>query len=274
MKPVRVFWATLVLALLAAATVPAFAGRTCETRLPTPETVDRAMGLAQRTAQALEASGAQVVVLARAGQDLRKYQLRWSHLGLAYREGGRWYVVHKLNDCGRDTAELYRQGLGEFFLDDMFEYRAGFVVPEAPLQQRLLDLLRDNGRAAALHEPRYSLVAYPWAQRYQQSNQWALETLALARAEETLRPSVPPGLASPPSRQRAQWALQTWGYEPTALRIGALERLGGRLTAANVAFDDHPNDKRFSDRIETVTVESVFAWMARSGMSGPMQTVR
>lgn len=274
MKPVRVFWATLAMALLAAATVPAFAGRTCETRPPTPEIIDRAMGLAQRTSQALEATGAQVVVLARAGQDLRKYRLRWSHLGLAYRDGGRWYVVHKLNDCGRDTADLYRQGLGEFFLDDMFEYRAGFVVPGAQLQQRLLDVLRDNGRIAALHEPRYSLVAYPWAQRYQQSNQWALETLAFARTEEASNPPGPSNPPNPPTRQRIQQALLYWGYEPTVLHIGALERLGGRLTAANVAFDDHPNDKRFSDRIETVTVESVFGWMTRSGVSGPVQTVR
>jgi hypothetical protein len=37
------------------------------------------------------------------------------------------------------------------------------------------------------------------------------------------------------------------------------------MTAANVAFDDHPNDKRFSGRIETVTVDSVFAWLQRSG---------
>ena len=35
------------------------------------------------------------------------------------------------------------------------------------------------------------------------------------------------------------------------------------MTAANVAFDDHPDDKRFSDRIETVTVDSVFAWLQR-----------
>ena len=38
------------------------------------------------------------------------------------------------------------------------------------------------------------------------------------------------------------------------------------LPAANIAFDDHPNDKRFSDRIETVTVDSVFEWLQRAGL--------
>ena len=58
------------------------------------------------------------------------------------------------------------------------------------------------------------------------------------------------------------------------LRIGALQRLGARVTSAHIAFDDHPNDKRFADRIETVGVDSVFAWLERSGLGGREQTVR
>ena len=43
---------------------------------------------------------------------------------------------------------------------------------------------------------------------------------------------------------------------------------------AHVAFDDHPNEKRFTDRIETVTVDSVFAWLNRSGLGGNVQVIR
>jgi hypothetical protein len=50
--------------------------------------------------------------------------------------------------------------------------------------------------------------------------------------------------------------------------------LGGRLTAANIAFDDHPGEKRFTDRIGTVTVDSVFAWLNRSGLGGSAVVVR
>jgi hypothetical protein len=45
------------------------------------------------------------------------------------------------------------------------------------------------------------------------------------------------------------------------------------MSAANIAFDDHPNAKRFSDRIETVTVDSVLAWLVRSGLGGAPQTL-
>jgi hypothetical protein len=84
---------------LALAAAASQAGRSCENKAPDAANVQRAMTLAEHTARALDASGAQVVVLARAGQDLSKYHLAWSHLGLAYRDGQRWRVVHKLNSA-------------------------------------------------------------------------------------------------------------------------------------------------------------------------------
>lgn len=251
---------------LAAAAFGAHAGRPCEKQPLQAADVERGMALALATERALDASDAEVVVLARAGQDLRQYGLNYSHLGFAYRDTmqGRtvWRVAHKLNHCGSAEAALYRQGLGDFFLDRPHRYEAAFVVLDRRLQSQLLPLLRDNRRIAQWHTPRYNMLAYPWAQTYQQSNQWAIETLA--------------GAAEPAasSRRQAQAWLQLRGYEPTTLRLGALTRLSARATAANIAFDDHPNDKRFSDRIETVTVDSVFAWLQRAGLGSPTTTVR
>lgn len=162
----------LVIITMAAAVTPALAGHNCDTTQPLKtSTLERGLRLAQLTAQALNASGADVVVLARAGQDLSKYGLR-----------------------------------------------------------------------------------------YQQSNQWATETLAMAlRGKTTAQGSA--------GRVQAQSWLQAQGYRPTVLRIGALTRLGGRVGSANIAFDDHPTDQRFSDQIATVTVDSVFDWMPRAGLT-------
>lgn len=245
-------------ALALAALGPTRAGRPCEAQPLPADAVTRGMALAEATARALDDSGADVVLLARAGQDLSKYRLQYSHLGFAYRDTrqGRsvWRVAHKLNHCGSGEAALYRQGLGEFFLDRPHRYEAAFVVLGPDTQARLLPLLHDNARLARWHEPRYNMLAYPWAQTYQQSNQWALETLA--------------GAAEPAaaSRRQAQAWLQLKGYEPTTLRLGPLTRFSARATAAHIAFDDHPNELRFSDRIQTVTVDSVFAWLQRSGL--------
>ncbi len=274
--------AALLLGAWLAWGAPAHAGRSCDTAQPLKaHTVERGLQLAERTRQALEASGAQVVVLARAGQDLGKYGLRYSHLGFAWRQpdaaspgGTVWRVLHKLNQCGTREAAIYRQGLGDFFLDDLWRFEAAWVVPTPAVQAALLPLLLEAGpetrasRALRLHHKPYSIVSYPWSTTYQQSNQWAIETLALG-LEPSVGAAAGEGVAA--RRQRAQAWLQFKGYQPTTLRIGPLTRLGGRMTAANVAFDDHPGEKRFADRIETVTVDSVFAWLGRAGLAGPIQ---
>lgn len=61
----------------------------------------------------------------------------------------------------------------------MFDYQAGIVVLAPAVQARLLPALRDDRRLAALHTPACNMLAYPWATTYQQSNQWAIETLAM-----------------------------------------------------------------------------------------------
>ncbi len=258
--------------LLAAATTclvllwppAAQAGRSCDAKPLNAQGIERGMDLAQRTAAALDAehrrSGARVVVLARAGQDLSKYGLRYSHLGWAYKTpDGPWRVLHKLNQCGSSVGSIYRQGLGEFFLDDLWRHEAAWAVPAPALQAPLHALLTDPTRGIALHTRDYSMVSYPWSTRYQQSNQWALETLAAA-AEVGVT-----------SREQAQAWLRFKGYQPTTLRLGAMTRLGARMGSAHIAFDDHPNEKRFSDRIDTVTVDSVFDWLARSRLASAPQ---
>lgn len=246
-------------ALLGAA--GAQAGRSCEQRGLGAQALERGMQLASSTARALDASGASVVLLARAGQDLSAYGLRYSHLGWAYRTAqGPWRVAHKLNDCGTDRGYLYRQGLGEFFLDDLWRHEAVWAVPTPEVQQRLLAVLQDGARTRLLQHAPYSMVSYAWGLRYQQSNQWALETLAAAMEPGTVR-----------TREQAQAWLRFKGYAPTALRIGPLTRLGGRMSAANIAFDDHPNEKRFADRIETVTVDSALAWLQAAQLAGAPQ---
>jgi hypothetical protein len=281
-----------VLAIVSATT--ALAGQTCEATPPDTVSMTRALGLAERLQRSLDSTDAQVVIVARAGQDLRKYGLQWSHLAFAYREEvpmpvapvdradtlgsagaamidglpkrhpprSTWRIAHKLNQCGTAEAAIFRQGLAEFFLDTPYRYEAAYVVPNPEVQAALLQVLIDDQRLVQWHTPAYSVVAYPWSTRYQQSNQWALETLA-----GSLDPAAD-------TRERAQAWLQLHDYQPSVLHIGALTRLGGRMTRANVAFDDHPNAKRFNDHIETVTVESMFAWLRRTQLAGTPTVVR
>ena len=239
---------------LGLASAGALAGTACSDKPPSAESVRKGLQLALQTYQALDASGARLALIGRVGSDLSKHKLRYSHMGMVWRDHpkGRWTVVHMLNQCGTASSALYDEGLGNFFNDDPFAYEAIIAIPGEENQERLIKAL-GTALPASLFEPQYNMVAYPWSTKYQNSNQWLVEVLAAAWA--------PAGTVF--NRQQAQAWLKQAGYQPTLLRIGPLERLGGRMFRANIAFDDHPNELRFSDQIYTVTVESAVEFARR-----------
>lgn len=244
--------ALVLLAWLAAAA--AHAGAACGDKPPTPEAVHKGMQLALKTFQSLEQSGEKLAFIGRVGSDLSKHKLRYSHIGFAWRDHpkGRWTVAHLLNRCGTAASALFDEGLGFFFNDDPFAHEALLVFPSPENQDRVIKAL-GTALPASLHHPAYSMVSFPWSVKYQNSNQWLLEVAAAALAPE----------GTIYNRQQAQAWLKQAGYRPTLLKLGTFERLGGRMFRANIAFDDHPNELRFSDQIYTVTVESVAGFVRR-----------
>lgn len=244
--------------LLAAAlliSLAAEAGKSCNEQALSAVTLSKAMFTSQNVQGKLNESGSDVAVLGRVGQDLSEYGLRYSHVGLAFRAGPDqpWHVLELLNQCGTAESDLWADGLGNFFLDDMFSFDAIILVPPQVLRQRLTDRLRNAAQLRQLHDNKYNMVAYPFSPKYQNSNQWVLENLAAAESRDM----------QITTREQAQAWLKMVGYRPTEMHLGPLKRLGGRMFKANVAFDDHPNELRFSDRINTVTVDSIVDFLRK-----------
>jgi hypothetical protein len=231
----------------------AHAGSACEDKKPQASDFVQGMALAERTRAMLEASDAQVVLIARVGQDLSQYGLRYSHMAYAWRDHpkGRWLVVHELNQCGTAESALFNEGLGNFFMDGMFAYEARVVVPSPEAQQRLAAMLASNA-PQRMHSDRYNMLAYPFSTSYQNSNQWVLESWAAAMSEFPIS-----------DRMQAQSWLKLANYQPITLEIPAMKRLGGRMFRANIAFDDQPFDRRMAGHIDAVTVESVVRFVHR-----------
>ncbi|GGC78810.1 DUF2145 domain-containing protein [Undibacterium terreum] len=264
MKAAALVRSFLAASLLLAVSAASHAGRSCEPYQPNANTVMKAMELALKTRQALDDSGAQVAFIARVGQDLSKYHLRYSHMGIAWRDhpAGRWIVVHELNQCGTAESVLFNEGLGNFFMDDMFAFETLLVVPDPAVQQKMVGLLGSDA-PKRLHTQRYNMLSYPFSDSYQNSNQWVLEMLAAASAKD----------ADIASRSQAQAWLKMTGYHASTIEIPALTRLGARMFKANVAFDDQPFDRRMAGHIDTVTVDSVVQFLEARKLETGKQVV-
>jgi hypothetical protein len=262
----RVMRSTIASVLLAATLIlPAHAGRTCQEFKPDAAMVQKALHLALRTRDALEASGAQVALVGRVGRDMSKHGLRYSHMAFALRDHpkGRWFLTHMLNRCGTAESSLYDEGLGNFFLDDVHEFEAIILTLTPALQSRLL-AISGTRLPQVLHEKSYSLIAHPYSTRHQNSNQWVLEQIAAAMAPAD-------GMQG---RAQAQRVLRERGYVADGIRIAPLERIGARLFAANVHFNDHSNEEMQDGHYQVVTVESVIRFIEQSQALAARQVVR
>lgn len=232
--------------------------RECVTRYPEMETTARMFDMALSIRHALDpvSPSVDLVMLARGGQDLSRFGLVYSHLAFAFRTAdGRWRVVHELNECKADRSDLYREGLVNFVGESVLRADVLVIVPRADLRARLKELLTSgDGTARMLHEPSYSLVAYPFSTRYQNSNQWVLEVLAA---------SAMPFFDSPISREMTQRWLKDKGYSPSILHIKMHERIAARLWVSNANTVDHPASERLSGDYSVVTVDSVVDFMKK-----------
>lgn len=254
--------ATLKMRLLLAAalllgTAMAHAEPQCTERYPTPAALASMFDVALTTGDALDAlDGVEVVLVARGGQDLSKYGLRHSHLAFLLREDdGQWRALHLLNPCKTADSQLFREGLGTFIGETSTHTDLRIGVPAPALRDALKAMLTQPAiQARALHEARYSVVAYPFRTEYQNSNQWVLEVLAAAMAQ------VEDGTLIVNRTQVQTWLKQR-DYQPSTLHIGVAKRLGARFFVPNAAVTDHPASERISGNYSVVTVESVFDFL-------------
>jgi hypothetical protein len=244
------YWLALLLCIGASA---ASAGSACGARLATPTELAHAADVALRTRAALDEAGAPVALLSRVGTDLSEYGLAYSHIAFVRRDdSGRWSVVHLLNHCGSDRSSLYREGLLNYFADDLVRLDTRITWLQPPLADQLLRTL-DSSAPLAVHQPHYNVIARFDSGRYQNSTSWVLDVLMAAQ------------LQTPPDRQRAQSLARAQAFQPDPIQIAYSRRLLGGLFAANASFSDHPVSTRLSGRYPVVTVNGILRHLQRQG---------
>ena len=226
--------------------VAGYAGQSCGESELEPQELANALEIAEKTRQYLVSQNAQTAIIARVGQDLKKYGLRYSHLGMVYQDkSGHYTVLHELNECGSDRSGLYEEGLGNFFLDDVFAFEVLVMIPPTELQQALNTAIL-NKNALKVHFPAYNMLAYPFSDTHQNSNQWGLELIAhVLHQEQSL------------DRAELQKWLEAANYQPGIISVDPLSRMGASAFRANVTFTEHPLKQRLNGEYQVVTVESV-----------------
>jgi len=181
----------------------------------------------------LEHSGATAAVVSRAGLDLARLGLRYSHAGVALKANPNspWSVRQLYYACDEKRPRIFDQGM------------AGFVLgAEEPSQGHLSMVLLPEGQAGALQAAaldaqtplsllagEYSANAYAYSTRYQNCNQWLLELIASAWGAAT------------PQREDAQRWLRERGYEAEPVNVGRTLVIAAHFVPL-VHVVDHPDE--------------------------------
>jgi len=201
---------------------------------------DRVLRFAAAVKDELARSGSSVALVARAGLDLRRVGLLYSHAGIALKDspGGPWAVRQLYYACDESRPLLFDQGMSGFVLgaDAPTHGHVALLFPPDADGARLERAALDKPLALALLGERYSANAYAFGTRYQNCNQWVAELLAFAWGD--LDAAAPPAHA----RTRAQAWLRARDYAAAPVRIPSHRLMFAGQFVPFLHVNDHPLD--------------------------------
>ncbi|WP_288408204.1 DUF2145 domain-containing protein [uncultured Herbaspirillum sp.] len=178
---------------------------------------NRLLLLADTVRDELQRSGEGSAIISRSAINLDRFQIRYSHAGLAVRNDSRphssiWRVRQLFYRCEKDKPDIFDQGIAGFLLDNdsasMAYVSLVFVPGTLGLEMRRAAL--DDTLSSHLLGQHYSANAYPFSTQFQNCNQWLMEMLAFAWGQLSLKDDV---------RAAAQQWLRQSDYRPTDIEV-------------------------------------------------------
>jgi hypothetical protein len=228
---------TLCASAAASAGMPVFCERGKEVSAAEQDRVLRFAGAVKRE---LEASHQSVALIARAGLDLSRFDLLYSHAGVALKEGASAWTVRQLYyACDESRPRLFDQGVPGFALgaDAPGRGHVSLVFLDEDRAAQLEKAARDKPLALALLAGRYSANAYAFGTRYQNCNQWVAEMLASAWGGISGRDKP---------REQAQAWLRDQGYSAGPVRVKSRWLMFAGQFVPLVHVNDHPVDDLYA----------------------------
>jgi hypothetical protein len=238
----------------ASAGIPAFCERGKETSAAEQDRVLRFAGAVKRE---LEASQQRVALIARAGLDLSRFDLLYSHAGVALKdEDNAWTVRQLYYACDESRPRLFDQGVPGFALgaDAPGQGHVLLIFLDADNAGQLEQAARNKNLALALLAGRYSANAYAFGTRYQNCNQWVAEMLASAWG----------GIdGQEKARERAQAWLQAQGYAAGPVKLHSRWLMFAGQFVPLVHVDDHPVDDIYAMALRVSVPASIEGFVHR-----------
>ncbi|WP_020654921.1 DUF2145 domain-containing protein [Massilia niastensis] len=208
---------------------------------------DRVLRFAGVIKQELARSGARVALIARAGLDLSRFGLLYSHAGIALRDnpGGPWAVRQLYYACDESVPRLFDQGVSGFALGADAPSRGHISLVFLPDEEsaQLEQAALDKRLGLALLAGKYSANAYAYGTRYQNCNQWVAELIASAWGGldgQDAAPAATGDAARNPAREHAQEWLRGQGYTAGPVKVPShLLMFAGQFVPL-LHMNDHP----------------------------------
>ena len=244
----------------AGAGIPAFCARPLELSATDQ---DRVLRFADAVKRELDRSGAGVALVSRAGLDLGRFGLLYSHMGIALKDqpGGQWTVRQLYYACDESRPRLFDQGAAGFALASETPARGHMSLVFLPEGDSAL-LARaalDKPLALALLSSQYSANAYAFGTRYQNCNQWVAELLASAWGGLGLAGGVDQDNA----RNQAQAWLRAQGYQAGPLKIPSHWMMFAGQFVPLVHVNDHPLDDIHALALQVSTPAAIERFVRR-----------
>ncbi len=233
--------------------IPTFCERTKEVSAADQDRVLRFAGVVKRE---LEASGGRVALVARAGTDLSRFGLLYSHAGVALRDNpaSPWAVRQLYYACDEARPRLFDQGMAGFALGaetPSSGHMSLVFLPDA--ESALLERSAlDTPLALSLLAGQYSANAYAFGTRYQNCNQWVAELFASAWGGLN-------GQDDP--RARAQDWLRAQGYTAGPVRVPGHAMMFAGQFVPLLHMNDHPVEDIYALALQVSVPESIEAFV-------------
>ena len=181
--------------------------------------------------------GARVIIVGRIGRnpDDLPSGINYTHVGIGVysvvtTKDGKSIPGYAMYNLYQDAKNKNISYLATDFPFDFFSsvqaLKAGIIIPDVKLQQKILDVIQ-SGTYKKLHIPRYSAIASPFTQRYQNCTEYVLDIINSSIYDTT------------DMSELKQYAKAY--FEPQKVNMSGFKLVVGSIFTQGVTTTDHKN---------------------------------